>query len=118
MPRRKDKTPGADQVRDRVMKACRFIIAKRLRGVTSNADLCKELGIAEARVREWEKGTGNPTGDTLWLLCELFGISGSWLLQEKGPMIPGDPDMDVLAAMRRLVNQVERRRPATRRKAQ
>lgn len=115
MPRRKEHTPGADQVRTRILKACRFIVAKRINGVDDNKELCIVLGIAPARIQEWQRGQGHPTVQVMWDLKDLFGIGGDWMLAGQGSMIPGDPDMDLLAAVGKMIRQVERRRPSKRR---
>jgi len=91
MPRRKEKTPGADKVRERVVLVIRLIIARKIKGIAYYQDLAEAIRSDRSRVSNWNNGTGHPTVDNLEALVQIFGVSAKYLLKGEGPEFDSEP---------------------------
>ena len=52
------------------------------------------LGISESSVSNIERGRNNPSGSTLTLFCDKFGINRHWLETGEGEMFHAKPEPD------------------------
>lgn len=59
----------------------RLIYFRKMKGITTNK-LANLSGISQSHVREIERGTRNPTVETLSYFCEVLGISMSEFFSE------------------------------------
>lgn len=59
----------------------RLIYFRKMKGITTNK-LANLSGISQSHVREIERGTRNPTVETLSYFCKVLGISMSEFFSE------------------------------------
>lgn len=59
----------------------RLIYLRKMKGITTNK-LANLAGISQSHVREIERGTRNPTVETLSYFCDVLGISMSEFFSE------------------------------------
>ncbi len=63
----------------------------------NQSSLARELGTSSQVVNKWVNQGVIPEGRFLVRLPALLGVSGDWLLSDKGPMHPSDPDVEAQA---------------------
>src|SRR3990170_6149465 len=54
----------------------------------SQQKLAEELGIQYQSVQDWERGKTRPSLDKVVRLCEIFGVTSTWLLHPGGKEYP------------------------------
>jgi len=54
----------------------------------SQQKLAGELGIQYQSVQDWERGKTRPSLDKVVRLCEIFGVTSTWLLHPGGKIYP------------------------------
>lgn len=52
-------------------------------GISSQKELGRQVGVSEATVRRWEKGTHAPDAWEVNRLCQLFGVESDELIHPK-----------------------------------
>jgi len=64
-------------ISDRIIKRMSEL---KLRSV----DVINKTGISKGTISQWRKGTANPSGKNLILLCKVLGVDPDWLLYGTG----------------------------------
>lgn len=96
MPNRKDKTPGSDKIRERVVKAMKMIIAENPK-VKTRVAFAERIKSDSSRISAWENSHGYPTLENIVDICNQFSISPDYLVLGKGEMFICDlPTSDFL----------------------
>jgi transcriptional regulator with XRE-family HTH domain len=58
----------------------RLVLVREARGVTSQAEAARLLGVKPERYGAWEKGKSFPRAVELVRLAALFGVTTDWLM--------------------------------------
>lgn len=65
------------------------------------------IGISMSAVSLLEKGTNNPSEQTIRAICSEFGVRREWLLDGEKPKYPPDAENDIAIVTRALEGQSE-----------
>ena len=79
-----------NDVTQRFIKAVEHLT--KIGTVSSPSDLAKKVGISSSMMTEITKGRSNIGVAALQNIVSIFGVSGDWLLIEKGNMLDSAPD--------------------------
>jgi transcriptional regulator with XRE-family HTH domain len=106
MPNRKAKTPGSDQVRERVIKVMKQLIARDM--VADRQTFAEKLGTNSARINAWENQEGHPTLENLCALFQKFPVSEGYVISGRGEMFISE--VLTLAGLDKRVRALERKK--------
>lgn len=73
----------------------------------NQAEFGDRIGISMSAVSLLEKGTNNPSEQTIRAICSEFGVRREWLLNNDGPKYPPEADNDIVLITRVMEGQSE-----------
>ena len=67
----------------------------------------EKIGVSMSAVSLLEKGTNNPSEQTIRAICSVFGVRREWLLNNELPKYPPEIDNDIVLITRAMEGQSE-----------
>lgn len=79
----------------------RIKLFRQDRAVSQKA-MAETLGVSYQSIGLWEKGTNNPSTQSIKFIAMAYGVSEEWLRTGEGQMQKDDPDRELIENYKKL----------------